>query len=122
MEKRDLRDSKGSPCQPRNLRPIFDRQGTLLSDPKFRSCGETRSLRSWSSAETSLRQYEFLLVRLDVTPENVVSMAKKNPDVPCDVSTRDEPSSLSRSSSLQRDRCENRTDPPRAIVPFVDLS
>jgi len=89
MEKRAPGESKGSPRQTRNLGPILGRHGALLSDPKVRSWWEARSLRSRLSADTYLRQFGFLLERLDLTPEKVVGMAKKNPDRLRDLLIRD---------------------------------
>lgn len=89
MEKRVPGEPKGSPRQLRNLGPILGRHGTLLSDPKVRSWWEARSLRSRLSADTYLRQFGFLLERLDLTPEKVVGMAKKNPDRLRDLLIRD---------------------------------
>ncbi len=89
MEKRALGESKGSSRQPTILSPILGRHKALLNDPKVRSWWEARSLRSRLSADQYLRQFGFLLERLELTPERVVGLAKKNPDRLRDLLIRD---------------------------------
>jgi len=65
------------------------RHRALLDDPKVRSWWEARALRSQLSADQYLRQFGFLLEHLKLSPAEVVSLAKKNPDRLRDLLTRD---------------------------------
>jgi hypothetical protein len=74
---------------PSKLGPILGRHKKLLDDPKVRSWYEARSLRSRLSADQYLRQFGFLLERIDLDPAGVVSLAKKDPDELRDLLVRD---------------------------------
>jgi integrase len=52
----------------------------VLTDPKVRDWYEERSLRSRLSADTYARQLHAISERLEMTPEDVVLLAKKNPN------------------------------------------
>jgi len=78
-----------APGQPLPLGPILGRHRGLLSDPKVRSWWEARSLRSRLSADQYLRQFGFLLERLELDPTRVVSLARSDPDRLRDLLVRD---------------------------------
>jgi hypothetical protein len=68
---------------------ILGRHRLLLSDPKVKSWWEARSLRSRLSADTYLRQLGFLLERIHLDPDQVVRLARADPDRLRDLLTRD---------------------------------
>lgn len=59
---------------------VVGRHRELLSNPKVRSWWEARSLRSRLSADQYLRQFGHLLERIDLTPDSILVLAKKNPE------------------------------------------
>ena len=89
MPRKPPQEGKDAPRQPPKLGPILGRHKKLLSDPKVRSWWEARSLRSRLSADQYLRQFGFLLERLELTPASVVALAKKDPDKLRDLLVRD---------------------------------
>ena len=80
MVRRTLQATKDGHRQPSKPGPILGRHKSLLSHPKIRSWYDARSLRSRLSADQYLRQFGFLLERLDLDPARVVALAKEDPD------------------------------------------
>ncbi len=68
---------------------VLGRHAALLSDPKVRSWWEAKSLRSRLSADTYLRQFGYLLERLQLTPGGAATLASSNPDRLRDLLIRD---------------------------------
>ncbi len=82
-------EDRRTPLQPEGLGPILGRHKVLLADPRVRSWYEARSLRSRLSADQYLRQFGFLLERIELDPTNVVELAKKDPERLRDLLVRD---------------------------------
>ncbi len=89
MPRKTPGESKDAPRQPAKRGPILGRHKKLISDPKVRSWWEARTLRSRLSADQYLRQFGFLLERLELDPASVVALAKKDPDALRDLLVRD---------------------------------
>ena len=89
MPRRSLGRVEGALSHSRRLGPILGRHKALLADPKVRSWYDARSLRSRLSADQYLRQFGFLLERLELDPNRVVTLARKDPDRLRDLLVRD---------------------------------
>jgi integrase len=68
---------------------VLGRHQLLLENPKVRSWWESRSLRSQLSADQYLRQFGFLLERIQLDADQVVRLAQRNPDKLRDLLVRD---------------------------------
>ena len=76
MPKRTHRGDESSDLKNREM----GRHRALLSDPRVKSWWEERSLRSRLTADHLLRVLGRTLERLNLTPEKVIVLAKKDPD------------------------------------------
>ncbi len=81
--------TKGESRQRKVRSRVLGRHQLLLENPKVRSWWESRSLRSQLSADQYLRQFGFLLERLELNSEQVVQLAQKDPDKLRDLLVRD---------------------------------
>jgi len=89
MPRKTLGERRNAPRHPTKLGPILGRHRKLLGNPRVRSWWEARSLRSRLSADQYLRQFGFLLERLELEPASVVALAKTDPDALRDLLVRD---------------------------------